>query len=178
MTNFLLTDYTINGVTVATLLQNPVVPIMALDDEWNTNLFFIVTHSACAASLSSIVLAKTVGVMWLAGASMRSRAKFWPSAYRTPFSQPTASLLGTNTYRNTGYRSAWCCVKRFQIPVKFSLHQLSAVNLPSMQLCCHFGLLLGFELVILKQTQNSTFCCWLGVTTGVHLHMIHLQVLE
>lgn len=56
-----------------------------------------VTHLACGASFSSMVLAKTVGVMWLAGASMRKRAKFWPSAYRTPLSQAAASSLRTQT---------------------------------------------------------------------------------
>lgn len=55
---------------------------------------------------------------------------------------------------------------------------LSLSDLPAVKLRCYFGLLLGFELVILKQSQNGTFCCWLGITTAVHLHVAHLQVLK
>lgn len=60
-----------------------------------TNLLCIVTCSACGARFSSMAWAKAVGVMWLAGASMRSRARFWPSAYTTPLLQLSVSVLTT-----------------------------------------------------------------------------------
>lgn len=56
--------------------------------------------------------------------------------------------------------------------------QLYAADLPLIKLCDHFILLLGFELVIMKQTQDSTFCCRLDITTSVHFHMVHFQVLK
>lgn len=63
-----------------------------------TYLLFTVTLSESTANRSSIVLAKAVGVTWLAGASMSSRARFWPSAYLTPFCHPAESELGTNAH--------------------------------------------------------------------------------
>lgn len=62
--------------------------------------------------------------------------------------------------------------------IKLKQQQLHAADLPFIKLCHDFILLLGFVLVILKQTQNGTFCCRLGVTTGIHLHMFHFQVLK
>lgn len=69
-----------------------------------TNLFWIVTRWACGANFSSMVLAKAVGVTWLAGASMSRRAKFWPSAYTTPFFHPSKSALRTTLLHTVTHR--------------------------------------------------------------------------
>lgn len=50
---------------------------------------------------------------------------------------------------------------------------VATLCVPSMQLSGNFGLLLGFKLIIMKQTQHSTFCCWLCVPARIHLHMLY-----
>lgn len=83
---------------------------------------------------------------------MSSRARFWPSAYMVPFSQPAESSLRNKTHRDQ-------MMYEPERPNVQQQQQLSADSLPSMKLYGHFGLLLGLELVIVEQAKGSTFCC-------------------
>lgn len=158
-------------------------------------LLWIVTLWAKGDSFCSIVFANTVGVMWLAGASISCLARFCPSPYRMPFFHAESTLLRNKTEMNLQERrlsarfismsvrcalGVWLYYKSCnKFPKKLNTWIVKNLFcIPPMWLGRDTNFLLGLQLIILKKPEHSALCCWLPVSTSVHLDMSYLQILE